>query len=65
MEGQLKIHDIKIQEGYSYRKSLKIIPDLLIYFPNGNIWVVDYITGKKQIDSYEFFYNKEKRSIRE
>lgn len=60
LEGQLKIHHVELQEGYSYRKSLKIIPDLLIYFPNGDIWVVDYITGKKQVEAYNSFIKKRK-----
>ncbi|WP_025692797.1 competence protein CoiA family protein [Paenibacillus zanthoxyli] len=60
LEGQLKIHSVEIKEGYSYRKSLKIIPDLLIYFPNGDVWVVDYITGKKQVEAYNSFIKKRK-----
>ncbi|WP_340397194.1 hypothetical protein NST50_26145 [Paenibacillus sp. FSL E2-0202] len=60
LEGQLKIHNVEVQEGYSYRKSLKIIPDLLLYFPNGDIWVVDYITGKKQVEAYNSFIKKRK-----
>ncbi|WP_342478975.1 hypothetical protein NYE24_14565 [Paenibacillus sp. FSL H7-0350] len=60
LEGQLKIHNVEVQEGYSYRKSLKIIPDLIIYFPGGDIWVVDYITGKKQVEAYNSFIKKRK-----
>ncbi|MFF2018904.1 hypothetical protein [Paenibacillus sp. NPDC058177] len=60
LEGQLRIHDVEVQEGYSYRKSLKIIPDLMIYFPSGDIWVVDYITGKKQVEAYNSFIKKRK-----
>ncbi|MDQ0195370.1 hypothetical protein [Paenibacillus wynnii] len=60
LEGQLKIHGINVQEGYSYRKTIKIVPDILLYFPNGDIWVVDYITGKKQTEAYNNFIKRRK-----
>lgn len=52
LEGQLKIHGAEIQYGYLYKEILRIIPDLLIYFPNGDIWAVDYITGSRSDDGY-------------
>lgn len=64
LEGQLKIHGINVQEGYSYRKTIKIIPDILLYFPNGDIWVVDYITGKSKLKHTIISLNGEKKFIR-
>lgn len=65
MEGQLKIHGIEIKDGYVYAKKLRIVPDLLLHFPNGSIWAVDYVTGTKEDESYNNYIKKRIKTYKE
>ena len=58
LEGQLKIHGIEVKDGYVYAKKLRIVPDLLLHFPNGLIWAIDYVTGTKEDENYNNYIKK-------
>lgn len=58
LEGQLKIHGIEVKDGYVYAKKLRIVPDLLLNFPNGSIWAIDYVTGTKEDENYNNYIKK-------
>jgi hypothetical protein len=58
LEGQLKPRGIVVQEGYMYRTALKIVPDFILQFPNGDKWSVDYLTGSREDETYNNFILK-------
>ncbi|MDQ0896262.1 MULTISPECIES: hypothetical protein [unclassified Paenibacillus] len=58
LEGQLKPRGVILQEGYMYRSALKIVPDFILTFPNGTKWSVDYVTGKREDNTYNNYISK-------
>lgn len=58
LEGQLKFHGIIVEDGYMYRTALKIVPDFILTFPDGQKWSVDYVTGLKVDDTYHRYIKK-------
>ncbi|WP_240416460.1 hypothetical protein [Paenibacillus periandrae] len=58
LTGQLKFRGIEVQDGYLYKQRLNIIPDLILYFPDGQVWAIDYITGTKTDQNYHNFLRK-------
>lgn len=50
--GQLSIHQVNVQDGYSWLGKMDRIPDFLLEFPNGDRWCIDYITGVRDRASY-------------
>lgn len=65
LEGQLKLQGVTVEDGYMYRTLLKIVPDFILTFPDGRQWAVDYVTGKKQDDSYRNYINKRVSTYKE
>ncbi|MGU3473182.1 hypothetical protein ACLBWT_18795 [Paenibacillus sp. D51F] len=64
LEGQLKIRGVTVQEGYMYRSQLRIVPDFILSFPDGSIWSVDYVTGKREDESYKNYISKRTKIYR-
>ncbi|MCW3793788.1 hypothetical protein OM416_19530 [Paenibacillus sp. LS1] len=65
LEGQLKIKGVTVEDGYMYRTLLKIVPDFILTFPDGRQWAIDYVTGKKQDDTYRNYINKRTNTYKE
>jgi hypothetical protein len=58
LEGQLKPHQIDVQDGYMFKILLKIVPDFILTFPDGSLWAIDYVTGSRQNESYYNYIKK-------
>lgn len=65
LEGQLRIRGVTVEDGYMYRTLLKIVPDFIVTFPDGRQWAIDYVTGKKQDDTYRNYINKRTNTYKE
>jgi hypothetical protein len=58
LEGQLRRHNVEVKEGYSYQRRMRVIPDMLLCFPTGEVWAIDYVTGTKQDENYNHYIKK-------
>ncbi|MEK4277638.1 hypothetical protein [Paenibacillus sp. FSL R7-0026] len=65
LEGQLRIKGVTVEDGYMYRTLLTIVPDFILTFPDGRQWALDYVTGKKQDDTYRNYINKRTNTYKE
>ncbi len=52
LQGQLNPLHIPVIEGYRYRSKLSIVPDLIVEFPSGVKWALDFLTGLRNNKSY-------------
>lgn len=52
---QLSLYKCKVQRGYLLRREMDFVPDLSIEFSNGEVWVIDYITGSRNDNKYSRF----------
>ncbi|OWR29216.1 hypothetical protein CDO73_16285 [Saccharibacillus sp. O23] len=56
---QLNLYKCKVQRGYLLKKEMDFVPDLSIEFSDGEVWVIDYITGSRNDNKYsKFLQNK-------
>ncbi|AJS58484.1 hypothetical protein [Paenibacillus sp. IHBB 10380] len=65
LEGQLKPHSVIVQDGYLFRTLLKIVPDIILTFPDDTNWSVDYVTGSRQDESYHNYIQKRSETYRD
>ncbi|WP_160036757.1 hypothetical protein [Paenibacillus sp. An7] len=58
LEGQVKTHGVRVEDGYMYRSILNIVPDYILVFPSGEKWAIDYVTGSREDESYNNYIQK-------
>lgn len=50
IEGNLKIKNVSVEDGYSFKKRLSFVPDLVITFPESDdVWVIDFFTAESRL----------------
>jgi hypothetical protein len=61
LDGNTKGHGIRLQDGYTFKKRLAMVPDFLLTFPvEDKVWAIDYLTGLKG-NSTTYIHQVEKR----
>ncbi|WP_411504768.1 hypothetical protein [Brevibacillus centrosporus] len=52
LEGLCAPQNIQVKDGYTYRKALKEVPDIVMELPDGRALAIDYVTGIRSNDRY-------------
>lgn len=50
IKGNLKVKNVSVEDGYSFKKRLSFVPDLVITFPESDdVWVIDFFTAESRL----------------